>query len=136
MAIGFLIHIDTEATQNLVKRDNMDFVRINERSIDIKQQAGFRRGQQILGLSVNVKAEVFIQTGQKELHSFAVKGNAAFGWFKTWPRQMDKNGAASAGNSRLSIPIRLYDNVIKAIIPPKLFVGAGTRQGNGAVVTR
>jgi len=49
---------------------------------------------------------------------------------------MDKNGASLAGNSGSSIPIRFYNNVIKAIIPPKFFVGAGTRQGNGAVITR
>jgi len=61
--IGRLVYLHPVLRGDLIKGDDMDAVGIDKGSIDIKQQAGFRRGQQILGLSVNVKAEVFIQTG-------------------------------------------------------------------------
>jgi hypothetical protein len=67
------------------------------------------------------------------------QGDAAFGRPKTWPGDMDKDGAAAAGNARPRVVVDLDNEVVEAVVPAQpvaWFIGRALERPVVAAVCR
>lgn len=72
--------------------------------------------------------------GQDAQEVWPAKRDAAFGWSEAWPRDMQKDGAATAANAWAEIAVEHDNGVVQTVGPPHPFGGCGIGVADATIV--